>query len=303
MTASMTTSLIGSAPSLSGSRPRRPDRRWPRRRAAPRATPPTPGVGDEHEPADVLAAGQHRQLDAVGRQLEPARPPVAAAVAHRGLRPRWRRCGRCVGRRAVVVGSASKRLSCSAAGRAARPGRRRSPRPADARTTAASATRWMRLTSERAEPARGGRSGRARRSCRPAPRRRATAGGLDVVARVDGQRQVRLGVEEVERHHRGQGGDDPGRPATEAATATTTIISTSAAFVLSNSGRNTAITAPAPTAAGTPTATPITNPVLSTPACERADSSAIDVTQPPSPHRHQPLHAPLTARRAIILWT
>ena len=38
---------------------------------------------------------------------------------------------------------------------------------------------------------------------------------LDVVARVDGQRQVRLGVEEVERRHGGQRGDDAGGPAAE----------------------------------------------------------------------------------------
>jgi hypothetical protein len=48
-----------------------------------------------------------------------------------------------------------------------------------------------------------------------------------------------------------------------AAIATTTIVSTSAALVLSNSGRKAAITAPTPTASGTPTAQPITKPVAS----------------------------------------
>ena len=68
-----------------------------------------------------------------------------------------------------------------------------------------------------------------------------------------------------------------------AAIATTTIISTSAAFVVSNSGRNTAMSAPTPIAAGTPTATPITSPALSTVGRRRSESLVMQTT-----NQHRP---------------
>ena len=82
-----------------------------------------------------------------------------------------------------------------------------------------------------------------------------------------------------------------------AATATTTIISTSAAFVVSNKGRNTAISAPAPIAAGTPTATPITIPALSTVGRRRSESLVMNDNQPTPPAGRKRLDALLTPHR------
>ena len=73
--------------------------------------------------------------------------------------------------------------------------------------------------------------------------------------------EVRTGVEEVERDDRASAVTIPAARPPIAATTTTTIIRINAPLVWRNTPRARARTAPVPTAAGMPTATPITNPV------------------------------------------
>ena len=245
MTARTTTSLIGGAPLVSGdagSRPRRPGRRWPRRRGAPRGDGDA-GRRDEHEAADVLAAGEHRELDAVGRQLEAAAAVVATPVAHRGRRLRWHRCGRCAGSRASSwAGRASKRHSRSASSS-------RSSSWAAAMTSAASARsppprRRGGCGGSRTAPSPrgGGPSGRPRRSCRRARRRRSSSTVVSTSSResIDSDRYGWVWKKSNETTAASAVTIPAARPPS-AATATTTIISTSAALVVSKNERTVAI--------------------------------------------------------------
>ena len=147
----------------------------------------TPGVGDSTKrPMCWPRARTGSSTPCVG-QLEPAARRRAAARTGGPARPSIAPLRPMRGRtRRSWAGSASKRrLVQRRAARAARPGRRRSRRPAGVPLTAASATRWIRRTSERAVPGatvgraapRGDRADHHRRrraAAAPSRRRRAS---------------------------------------------------------------------------------------------------------------------------------
>ena len=178
----------------------------------------TPCVGDSTKrPMCWPRASTGSSTPCSGSSNPPGRRRSADRTCGRRAPLRSRRCDRCgAGPARPSSGSASKRASCNdsssrssswataitSAGR--RPADGRLGHPVDP----------LDLRARRAGPTAG----------RPAPRRdraddhcghEQQQRGLDVVARVDGQRQVGLGVEEVERGDGRQCRDDPGGPAAD----------------------------------------------------------------------------------------